>query len=69
VCEGEVLETDELPSLEMPYGMFRPDSGVRTCMDRWLHFGGPHHQVMHLGRHLNTWRIFCELAGIELETA
>jgi L-arabinose isomerase len=53
----------------MPYGMFRPDSGVRTCMDRWLHFGGPHHQVMHLGRHLNTWRIFCELAGIELETA
>jgi L-arabinose isomerase len=69
VSEGEVLDTEELPSLEMPYGMFRPDSGVRACMDRWLHFGGPHHQVMHLGRHLDTWTIFCELAGIELETA
>jgi L-arabinose isomerase len=69
VCEGEVLDTEELPSLEMPYGHFRPDSGVRVCMDAWLRHGGPHHQVMHLGRRLETWRVFCELAGIELETA
>ena len=26
VCEGEILDTDELPALEMPYGFFRPDS-------------------------------------------
>ena len=31
VCEGEVLDTEELPSLEMPYGQFRPDSGVRAA--------------------------------------
>jgi L-arabinose isomerase len=67
VAEGEVLDTDELPSLEMPYGHFRPDSGVRSCLNAWLRLGGPHHQVMHLGRHLASWRIFCELAGIELE--
>ena len=69
VCEGEVLDTEELPSLEMPYGQFRPDSGVRDCLDAWLRLGGPHHQVMHLGRQLETWRVFCELTGIELETA
>jgi len=69
VCEGEVLDTEELPSLEMPYGIFRPDSGVRDCLNAWLRLGGPHHQVMHLGRRLETWRVFCELTGIELETA
>jgi L-arabinose isomerase len=69
VSEGEVLDTDELPSLEMPYGMFRPDTGVRACMDSWLRLGGPHHQVMHMGRRMEEWTIFCELCGIELETA
>jgi len=66
VSEGEVLDTEELPSLEMPYGHFRPDSGVRACLDAWLRLGGPHHQVMHMGRHLEDWRIFCRLLGIEL---
>ena len=27
VSEGEILDTDELPGLEMPYGFFRPDGG------------------------------------------
>ena len=27
VSEGEILDTDELPGLEMPYGFFRPDIG------------------------------------------
>ena len=34
VSEGEVLDTEELPSLEMPYGHFRPDSGVRALPRR-----------------------------------
>jgi hypothetical protein len=25
--------------------------------------------VMHLGRHVETWRVFCELTGIELARA
>jgi len=66
VSEGEVLETDELPALEMPYGFFRPDSGVRECMDAWLHLGGPHHQVLNPGRQAEAWRVFCELCGLEL---
>ena len=69
VVEGEILDTDELPALEMPYGFFRPDTGLRTCMDRWLALGGPHHQVLNAGRRTEDWRVFCSLAGIEFTTA
>jgi L-arabinose isomerase len=65
VAEGEILDTEELPKLEMPYGHFRPDSGVRACMDAWLRLGGPHHQVLNAGRRADDWRVFAELAGIE----
>jgi L-arabinose isomerase len=66
VAEGEVLDTDELPALEMPYGFFRPDSGLRNCADAWLRAGGPHHQVLNLGRRADEWRLFGEAAGIEV---
>jgi L-arabinose isomerase len=69
VSEGEILDTDELPALEMPYGFFRPDSGVRECMNAWLHLGGPHHQVLNPGRQAAAWRTFSELAGLEFAVA
>jgi L-arabinose isomerase len=69
VSEGEVLDTAELPNLEMPYGHFRPDSGLRSCMDAWLRLGGPHHQVLNPGRHAGSWRTFCELTGLEFAVA
>jgi L-arabinose isomerase len=65
VSEGEILDTEELPALEMPYGLFRPDSGVRACMDGWLQLGGPHHQVLNSGRHAEAWRVFSGTAGLE----
>jgi L-arabinose isomerase len=69
VCEGEMLDTDELPNLEMPYGQFRPDHGVRASMDAGLRLGGPHHQVMNPGRQAGAWRTFSELAGVDFEVA
>jgi L-arabinose isomerase len=69
VSEGEVLDTAELPNLEMPYGHFRPDTGLRACMDAWLRLGGPHHQVLNPGRQADAWRTFSELAGLELAVA
>jgi L-arabinose isomerase len=69
VAEGEILDTDELPSLEMPYGNFRPARGVRECMNAWLRLGGPHHQVLNPGHRAADWEVFCELAGIELAIA
>jgi L-arabinose isomerase len=65
VAEGEVIDSQELPALEMPYGQFRPDSGVRGCMDAWLRAGGTHHMAMTLGRSAAEWRVFCDLADIE----
>jgi L-arabinose isomerase len=69
VSEGEVLDTEELPALEMPYGHFRPDSGVRACMDAWLRLGGPHHQILNPGRHADAWRVFSGMAGLDFAQA
>jgi L-arabinose isomerase len=49
----------------MPYGQFRPTSGLRACLNGWLAAGGPHHEVMNLGHHATSWRVFCQLTGIE----
>jgi L-arabinose isomerase len=65
VAEGENLDSAPLPALEMPYGQFRPDSGLRECLNGWLAAGGPHHEVMNLGHHAASWRVFCQLTGIE----
>ncbi|HEY6478488.1 MAG TPA: L-fucose/L-arabinose isomerase family protein [Streptosporangiaceae bacterium] len=65
VAEGENLDSQELPALEMPYGQFRPATGLRTFLNGWLTAGGPHHEVMNLGHHAAAWRVFCQLAGIE----
>jgi len=65
VAEGENLDSPPLPALEMPYGQFRPSSGLRACLNGWLAAGGTHHEVMNLGHHAADWRVFCQLAGIE----
>jgi L-arabinose isomerase len=49
----------------MPYGQFRPASGLRKCLNGWLSNGGPHHEVMNLGHHAADWKAFCQVTGIE----
>jgi L-arabinose isomerase len=65
VAEGENLDSPPLPALEMPYGQFKPATGLRECLNGWLLSGGPHHEVMNLGHHAAAWRDFCQLTGIE----
>ncbi|HET7172680.1 MAG TPA: L-fucose/L-arabinose isomerase family protein [Nocardioidaceae bacterium] len=65
VAEGDVLDSQLLPALEMPYGQFRPGAGLRACMDEWLSLGGTHHMTMTLGHHGDDWRVFCRLSGVE----
>ena len=67
VGHGEVLDTPELPNVQMPYFHFRPRGGVRGFMDRWLRLGGPHHFVTNLGEHGARWRRLAELLELELE--
>ena len=70
VAEGEILDTDELPALEMPYGFFRP--GHRACARAWTRGCGSAARTTRCstpGARPQAWRIFCELAGIEFAVA
>ena len=67
VGHGEVLDTPELPNVEMPYFHFRPYAGVKDFMDGWLSLGGPHHFVTNLGEQGERWRRLAELLDVELE--
>jgi L-arabinose isomerase len=65
VGRGEVLDTPELPKVEMHYFHFRPQSGMEQFMDQWLRAGGPHHFVLNLGEHADRWRRLGELLDLE----
>jgi L-arabinose isomerase len=66
VCAyGEILDTEEFPTIEMPYFFFRPEMGVRLCNDNWLLAGGTHHQVLHLGDQRRKWEMLADILGIE----
>jgi L-arabinose isomerase len=65
VGRGEVLDTPELPAVEMPYFHFRPAAGVRTFMDDWLQLGGTHHFVVNLGDHRERWRRLAEILDLD----
>jgi L-arabinose isomerase len=67
VARGEVLDTPELPKVEMHYFHFRPEPGVDALMDAWLSLGAPHHFVTNLGDHTDRWRRFAELLELEYE--
>ncbi|MGZ8512321.1 MAG: arabinose isomerase, partial [Candidatus Limnocylindria bacterium] len=65
VGRGQVLDTPELPNVEMPYFHFRPDSGLRPFLDDWLRYGGTHHFVVNLGDQVDRWRFVAELLDLD----
>jgi L-arabinose isomerase len=66
VGQGEVLDTPELPRVEMPYFHFRPAAGLRPFMNKWLRNGGTHHFCTNLGLHAARWRYLAELLEVDL---
>jgi len=67
VARGQVLDTPELPNVEMHYFHFRPERGMEAFMDEWLTLGAPHHFVTNLGDHSGRWRRLAELLELEYE--
>jgi L-arabinose isomerase len=65
VGRGEVLDTPELPKVEMHHFHFRPQAGMEQFMDAWLRLGGPHHFVLNLGDHVGRWRRLAELLELD----
>lgn len=64
-CEGEVLDTDELKGVPMPYFHFKPATGIRRAMDSWLSVGGTHHEVLNLGHYGRRWQFLARIVGID----
>ncbi|MFW5693828.1 MAG: L-fucose/L-arabinose isomerase family protein [Alkalispirochaeta sp.] len=65
LSRGRILDTEEMPNVEMPYYHYKPDTGIEATMNGWLSNGGSHHQCIHLGDQEDKWRLFCEVTGIE----
>lgn len=66
VGTGTVLDTPELPNVEMPYFHFKPDAGLKTFMNAWLRNGGTHHFCTNLGDQVERWQYFAELIEVDL---
>jgi L-arabinose isomerase len=62
---GEVLDTPELPRVEMHHFHFHPGIGMEPFMDAWLAHGAPHHFVTTLGDHRPRWRHFARQLGLD----
>jgi L-arabinose isomerase len=65
VAQGEVLDSQKYPTIEMPYFHFKPDSGLRACNDKWLKAGGTHHQTLLMGDQRRKWQMLCRILEIE----
>jgi L-arabinose isomerase len=66
VGTGQILDTPELPKVEMPYFHFRPDVGLKPFMNTWLKNGGTHHFCTNLGDHVARWEYLTELLQVDL---
>jgi len=65
VLRGEILDTEDLADVPMPYFHLKPSTGIRKSMDSWLQAGGTHHQILNLGDHARRWRFLCDILGVE----
>ena len=65
VAKGEILDNDSMHRCEMPYFFFRPDSGVKSCVEGWLRLGGTHHEVICTGDMTHRWNMLCDMLGVE----
>jgi L-arabinose isomerase len=65
VAKGTVLDTAEISGIPMNYTFFKPDTGIKQCMNDWLKYGGTHHQILFLGDHTAKMLFLSEILGIE----
>jgi L-arabinose isomerase len=49
----------------MNHAFFKPDSGIKAAMDKWLKYGGTHHEVLHLGDVRGKYEALCRILDIE----
>jgi len=65
ICQGDVLDVDDLPDVPMNHSFFRPQSGIKAAMDRWLMAGGTHHEVLFRGDCRRRFEHLCHILDLE----
>ncbi len=65
VSKGNILDTEDLPDVPMNHAFFRPDGGIKKAMDKWLTYGGTHHEVLFLGDWRRRLQLLCTILDIE----
>ena len=66
VSDGQILEKDDLYGCEMPYMFFRPNCGVENCVEKWLEYGGTHHEVVTIGITSEIWKMLGKIWDVEV---
>jgi L-arabinose isomerase len=65
VAKGEVLPKSDMRRCEMPYIFFRPDSGVKACVENWVKNAGTHHEIINPGNISLRWKMLSDMLDIE----
>ena len=66
VCDGDIIDKEDLNGCEMPYLFFKPKCGMEHCVETWLKNGGTHHEIVTVGKTSACWKMLAQMLGIEL---
>lgn len=66
IMRGENLDEPLIPGIPMNHTFFKPDIGIKKAMDKWLQFGGTHHEIMWIGDHVEALKKLCNIMEIEI---
>lgn len=62
---GIVLDTEIIKGIPMNHTFFKPDNGIKKAMDKWLRYGGTHHEVLWTGDWMERLEQMCRILDIE----
>lgn len=65
IAMGDMMPDNNMPNNEMPYFFWKPDCGPAQCVQKWLKFGGTHHEVINLGDISRRWEMLADMLDIE----
>ncbi len=65
IAMGDMLPDNQMVNCEMPYFFWRPDCGPGECVQKWLKYGGTHHEVINLGDISRRWEMLADMLDVE----
>ena len=65
IAKGDMLPDNNMYNNEMPYFFWRPDCGPAQCVEKWLRYGGTHHEVINLGDISRRWEMLADMLDVE----